>query len=939
MTMGSSMLSSLPVATVFKLGSHWVPVSMNPVGDALHVFVWDAEGTDHLQLNEVIERVGLAMGFVSVCIQCDKRMFLTSELCGTLAIAYLHHVYLHVQLPATHDETMQRFQMYRGDFVTSLSTCDITRRPWVWAQGDQNRHADQPVQPSDTVPLPVTLTRDQRLDLIAVHHHAVADDEIRFHILHIIDRYYAILNERHREPDVHYLFFELPLVFTCWESIGRTISARWCERNPEVRTQGKQILTAFLLDNHWFPFWIVPKDDCITFHTVAHEVADAQKFRDVCACIGQQLGFPLFALHISPSLLPNHDMCGTFSMMFLAHIVHGARLPETIDTLSTLHTNMRATFVADLYTKSMVPEPVIWGNGCLLWESGLLPIMPCLKHPEPHAQESVLGFEVESSSGAWVDCSSLAVQNFDWSMVHGLVQWHVGCSTLPVQMPDVDVRGPFCDFHLQTRAMDVAEMKFHVERLQVARNASKCPAIPILVLQGLQELSASLRNFVGCQEYLLVQVVLIGNHWVPVVCARCVHVVRVFVPSMYHSVIQPLAVDCPELIVQCVMESQSHNLCGAYAFHVAAYFMCDRPLCSSDEELECLHFQLKHDFALGGSQGDLTGCVGFGAQGTLLKELAAVLVQHGVPASLADDRATDAISVIGSEQILAALKHRQPWRQLKTLGNQKKFKFVLPSELARVVDEKSGKAGGKGQGKHAGKLMPHVDLDPGKLQIVDGIFRAQDKMIPQIHVKQIGPVSSGVILMSLSDAEPYLRSAQCVSSEPLALAVLHRPDAEVNTALPHKQITVPCRCTVDQEPVLADVTLVQIGRGLVEKHKGHDLVELETLDVVTVKYLVYRDELPCDWNDFCKAPIRFLVNTFPLLRRCFDQGCQCDKWHNLENLGIKEPILDVWRRQYLRTGFKPAPMDKAEMFSVCIRVPSPNFDWPARRQWHGRCLC
>ena len=157
---------------------------------------------------------------------------------------------------------------------------------------------------------------------------------------------------------------------------------------------------------------------------------------------------------------------------------------------------------------------------------------------------------------------------------------------------------------------------------------------------------------------------------------------------------------------------------------------------------------------------------------------------------------------------MAALKHRQPWRQLKTLGNQKKFKFVLPSELARVVDEKSGKAGGKGQGKHAGKLMPHVDLDPGKLQIVDGIFRAQDKMIPQIHVKQIGPVSSGVILMSLSDAEPYLRSAQCVSSEPLALAVLHRPDAEVNTALPHKQITVPCRCTVDQEPVLADVTLV-----------------------------------------------------------------------------------------------------------------------------------
>ena len=74
---------SLPVATVFKIGSHWVPVSMHPVGNALHVFVWDADGSNHLKLNEVIECLGLAMGFVSVFIQRDKRTFISSDLCGT----------------------------------------------------------------------------------------------------------------------------------------------------------------------------------------------------------------------------------------------------------------------------------------------------------------------------------------------------------------------------------------------------------------------------------------------------------------------------------------------------------------------------------------------------------------------------------------------------------------------------------------------------------------------------------------------------------------------------------------------------------------------------------------------------------------------------------------------------------------------------------------
>jgi hypothetical protein len=913
---------SLPVATVFKLGSHWVPVFMQPVGDKLNVFVWDADGIDHIPLNSVIERIGLAVGFVTVCIQRDRRMFFTSELCGTLAIAYLHSTLLQVQLPASHEETEQRFLLYRGEFVKSFSSCDITRRPWIWAAGDNPMSSSQPSNLTDTVQIPVSLTRDQRIDLIGTHQNAVADDEIRFHILHIIARYQTILSEQNRIPIVQYLFFE-PLVFTCWESIGRTISARWCARNPEVKTQGKQILTAFLLENHWFPFWIVPRGDCITFHTFAHEVVDAQKFRDVCACIGQQLGFPLFALHIIPSRLPAHDMCGTFAMMFLAHVVHGARLPESLQELSVLHTNMRAAFVADLYSKLEVPAPVIWGNGQSTWESGPLPIMPCVHQSCPDAvcqplQVFNCDHAIEASSSLLSECT------LDWESVQKMVWWqspHPGSPNLPWAQWQDDHAQAEC---LHTLAFDSAEVAFHITRLQSIAQQAECTFAlsKIHLSQDLHELEANLNEFMAGTDSRFFQVALVRNHWIPIIGVRTPKVVRLFVPGESEKDISAVTANVSDLILHRVAECPSQMLCGAHSIQVIAGLLGLLEINTCRETLESFHCQLKIYFLIGGSHFNLTGCVGFGPNGTLLKDLTAELAQHGVPPHLAESRANEAIRVIGSEQLLTAMKHRQPWRQLKTLGNQKKFKFVLPSELAQVVENKANQPGGKGKGKQSGKTQVPMELDPGKLQLVDGIFRAQGRVIPQIHVKQIGPVSSGVILMTLAEAEPYLRTAQCVSSEPLALAILHRPDVVVTTALPHKSITVPCRCTVDKEPVLADATLVQIGQGIIEKHQGADLVELETLDVVTVKYLVYRDEIPCSWEEFCKAPIKFLVNAVPLLRRCQDAGCTCEMWHNPENLGIKEPILDVWRRQFLRIGFKPAPMDKADIFSVCLRVPS-----------------
>ena len=193
--------------------------------------------------------------------------------------------------------------------------------------------------------------------------------------------------------------------------------------------------------------------------------------------------------------------------------------------------------------------------------------------------------------------------------------------------------------------------------------------------------------------------------------------------------------------------------------------------------------------------------------------------------------------------------------------------------------------------------------------------------MPQIQPTQIGPVSSGVVLLSLQDADPYLRTGQIVSQEPLAIAVLRKPGVTISTTLPHADVTIPCRCTLDQEPVLVDAVLVQIGRGFVEKIVGNAVVQIDSLDVVTVKIMVYRDELQGDWQEFCQTPIRCLVALLPKLKRCDQSRCDCPSWHNPDQLDVRDPILDVWRRQFLRAGFKQSPPAKADIYSVCIRIP------------------
>ena len=609
-------------------------------------------------------------------------------------------------------------------------------------------------------------------------------------------------------------------------------------------------------------------------HTLHEFVDDPQVLHDVLDAICHEIGLDDFVIHQVSHGLPTESFCGVTAVSFIAHIVLRTPLPNNIDELHRRGWAMKQVFWQAMQVRSPT-LPQLWGHG-LRWESRQLPIMPEYG-PFVVAARDIL------------QCDTA----FDWflseyescNLAHAVSQSH------------------------RHFGLAASEMAFHCSCLQqccLDRFMCTCSLTPASLCQCLNQFLQSAAQVLCVAQFT-------ESHWSPVLVVRNDAHVWIAVESCAVHFLPMI----PAAFIR-IIPGPVSQCCGAFAWRLFAACLGLEPT----QDLRRIHATLQ---CLQQGCCTVSPCepVGFGPGNPVLKDLVSELSKHGIPESLVEDRARAALKCLGSDAVATALNHRHPWKQLKTLGNQQRFQFVLSSELSSEIAKNKGKpVAPKGKGKGGPKaIQPPSELDPCKLNVLDGTFRAGSKPMPQLLKSQIGPVSSGFVLMTMHDAEPCLTAGQPVSTEPLALVVLSKHGVDLSSALPHSPVTVPCRCTVDQEPVLADAVLVQVGNGLVEKATGAALVCVDTPEVVSFKIMVYKDELQGEWADFCSAPIRWLVSLLPLLKRCFGEDCNCPLWHNKEGLTIRDPILDVWRRQFLRNSFKPCPADQAEIFSVCVRTP------------------
>ena len=347
----------IPIITVVLIDQHWIPVYLTPIKQVLHAFTWDRAEAAHAGLQHVIHKLAVSLGFADAMMRREHRLFFTSELCGSLAIEYLRYALVGTQLPTDCHEAVTIHAMLRAKYVTALQSCDIVDRPWIWGAGDANESASSSTLPAVTVP-DVNVTRDQRIDLINERGLEMADDEIRFHLLNMIEK-----QPVHSSLVGRTFTFIEPLVHNCWTSIGKIIVEQWCQRNKDVYSQGVNVISAFSVNAHWVPLWFSPRSTVLQVHLIQIEGLDTTGLDEIIELISNTLGYMSYAIHRVPDSLPEHTMCGAFAMSFLAHVVMGMPLPTDLAELRTLHTNMRASFVAYLYSVESTPRPVIWGAG------------------------------------------------------------------------------------------------------------------------------------------------------------------------------------------------------------------------------------------------------------------------------------------------------------------------------------------------------------------------------------------------------------------------------------------------------------------------------------------------------------------------------------------------------------------------------------------------
>ena len=497
------------------------------------------------------------------------------------------------------------------------------------------------------------------------------------------------------------------------------------------------------------------------------------------------------------------------------------------------------------------------------------------------------------------------------------------------------------------------EMRFHIQELVLAANQQilaqshqgfTMTIDPLLMTAWIPLLTNHCRDFlnqVGAHMKDKVKVVTAVNlhgHWIPLHFERHGSVLKVLTwddSAHSHSDLNPLlhvvmtSFHCDTIEYVCMPRFFAfENGCGVLAIAFLAHVVSAAPLPAVADEAASIHTKLKTRFGI--HLASLEFCPrpwtwAAGPSEATHQSLTALLSQHGVPSELAPNRATLAIKTLGVGAVEIALNHKNPWKQLKTVGNQHRFQFLLPNELQALIDKNKQNAVGKKQKPN--KLPkkkgppPAVSLDPAKLAIVDGTFRCDGNVIPQIQLCQLGPAATGVILANVDDAMPYLRSSTKVSTEPLAILVLG-DTAQVMCTLNQSQVVVPCTCLANKEPILVEASLYQIGSKDVIKHTHANPVTLPSIDVVTMKFVLFRDEITEDWREICKAPIRFLVSQVPCLRLCTTMDCTCPAWHDVENVGVPDPVLDVWRRQYLQFGFNQCRPQDADMYSACLRLPA-----------------
>ena len=149
------------------------------------------------------------------------------------------------------------------------------------------------------------------------------------------------------------------------------------------------------------------------------------------------------------------------------------------------------------------------------------------------------------------------------------------------------------------------------------------------------------------------------------------------------------------------------------------------------------------------------------------------------------------------------------------------------------------------------------------------------------------------------------------------------PEDAIAQAARVTAITFPAKHKITEEPLLFYGGLLQLGDTSVSRSIPKQNIQADILASAIIKIQVFRDGLTTEWDAFCQAPVREIVNMLPTLKLCRGEKCGTDCLHSHAPIGqhLDGAILDLWGRNFSTIEGKRTSDTQAEQSTVFARIP------------------
>lgn len=492
------------------------------------------------------------------------------------------------------------------------------------------------------------------------------------------------------------------------------------------------------------------------------------------------------------------------------------------------------------------------------------------------------------------------------------------------------------------------EIRWHIEQvLDKAKRPGTVILDPLIsaecVLGRGEKLLLDWLQSLPDKPKVILSAVCLNGHWTPFAwtfASDCLQANSWDVPSTSNAKLFNLLHDklskallCRTYLTRCLHRSVGiAEGCGICAIRFLDYFMRAKMLPTTDHEVETLHFAGKQMFrAFLEAQRFVTRpwAWGFGLDPQVADKLLKLLEQHGVPKEKCEQRAFLVQQALGVQDLQKALVSTSPWRNLKAISNQVRppLQLVLHDELQASLREKAsskpdGKRKKKGNDKEPVVAAKPAPLDPAKLKFDEGAFVSEcGAPLQQIVANQLGPLVEGVAIATIGSVEQFLRAGNPVTKAHLAVFVINADESAMTTRLPWSLCRVALRCVANNEPMLIQGFLVQLGSQIVQQGKARHEVDIEDVGAACVKISIYRDSVVGQWDEIVAGPVKYLFKILDMLVPCdgHDDGAPCNRWHPPKDSNVRDPVFDVWRRQWLSLSMQTCAPTQASIFMVNVR--------------------